>query len=225
MALKTKKKLHTPKLGNKARVLKIIELLEDEFPDVKIALHSTNPLEILVATILSAQCTDQRVNIVTKTLFKKYQRAEDYANADLKELEQDIKSTGFYHNKARNIKKCCRILVGKFHSQVPKTMEELLELPGVARKTANVVLQNAYGVVEGIAVDTHVRRVSARLGLTENKDQDKIEQDLLRIVPKDKWMRIADVLIFLGRRVCVARTPKCESCVLNRICPSAFTFN
>jgi endonuclease-3 len=182
-------------------------------------------LEILVATILSAQCTDQRVNIVTKTLFKKYQRAEDYANADLKELEQDIKSTGFYHNKARNIKKCCRILVGKFHSQVPKTMEELLELPGVARKTANVVLQNAYGVVEGIAVDTHVRRVSARLGLTENKDQDKIEQDLLRIVPKDKWMRIADVLIFLGRRVCVARNPKCESCVLNRICPSAFTFN
>ena len=205
--------------------MKIIELLEDEFPDVKIALHSTNPLEILVATILSAQCTDQRVNIVTKTLFKKYPRAEDYANADLKELEQDIKSTGFYHNKARNIKKCCRILVGKFHSQVPKTMEELLELPGVARKTANVVLQNAYGVVEGIAVDTHVRRVSARLGLTENKDQDKIEQDLLRIVPKDKWMRIADVLIFLGRRVCVARNPKCESCVLNRICHSAFTFN
>jgi endonuclease-3 len=225
MALKTKKKLHAPKLDNKARVLKIIELLEDEFPDVKIALHSTNPLEILVATILSAQCTDQRVNIVTKTLFKKYQRAKDYANADLKELEQDIKSTGFYHNKARNIKKCCRILVGKFHSQVPKTMEELLELPGVARKTANIVLQNAYGVVEGIAVDTHVRRVSARLGLTENKDQDKIEQDLMRIVPKDKWMRIADVFIFLGRRVCVARNPKCESCVLNRICPSTFTFN
>jgi endonuclease-3 len=220
-----KKKPSGGTVDDKARITRIIELLEKGFPDAKIALHYTNPLELLIATILSAQCTDERVNIVTKTLFEKYQKAKDYADAGLKELEQDIKSTGFYHNKARNIKRCCKMLVEKFDSYVPRTMAEMLELPGVARKTANIVLQNAYGVVEGIAVDTHVRRVSARLGLTENEDPGKIEQDLMRIVPKDKWMRIADLLIFLGRRVCVARKPKCEACVLNRICPSAFTFS
>jgi endonuclease-3 len=224
MASKTKKKPPAPKLDNRAKITKIIELLEKEFPDAKIALHYASPLELLIATILSAQCTDERVNIVTKTLFKKYLKAEDYAGADLKELERGIKSTGFYHNKAKNIKKCCQMLVEKFNSQVPRTMAEMLELPGVARKTANVVLQNAYGVVEGIAVDTHVRRVSARLGLTENEDPAKIEQDLMKLVPKNKWMRITDLLIFLGRRVCVARKPKCETCVLNRICPLAFTF-
>ena len=215
----------TVNLADRTRVIRIIELLEKEYRDAKIALNHSNPLELLVATILSAQCTDERVNIVTKSLFKKYRRAEDYASADLKELEQDIKSTGFYHNKARNMKKCCKMLVEKFDSHVPRTMAEMLELPGVARKTANIVLQNAYGVVEGIAIDTHVRRVSARLGLTENEDPGKIEQDLMRIVPKDKWMRIADLLIFLGRRVCAARKPKCEACVLSRICPSAFTFS
>jgi endonuclease-3 len=225
MAAKMKKKPFGGTVDDKARITRIIELLEKEFPDAKIALHYTNPLELLIATILSAQCTDERVNIVTKTLFEKYRKAKDYADAGLKELEQDIKSTGFYHNKARNIKRCCKMLVEKFDSYVPRTMAEMLELPGVARKTANIVLQNAYGVVEGIAVDTHVRRVSARLGLTENEDPGKIEQDLMRIVPKDKWMRIADLLIFLGRRVCVARKPKCEACVLNRICPSAFTFS
>lgn len=209
---------------NKRRVLRIIYLLEKEFPDARIALNYTNPLELLVATILSAQCTDERVDIVTKALFKKYTKPEDYAKADIAQFEQEIKSTGFFRNKAKNIKGAAEILVQKFGSEVPKTMEELLELPGVARKTANIVLQNAYGVVEGIAVDTHVRRVSARLGLTTNEDQDKIEEDLMQIVPKEKWMRITDLLIFLGRRVCTARKPRCEVCALNKMCPSAFTF-
>ena len=211
-------------LDSKTRVLRVVELLEKEHPDAKIALHYTNPLELLVATILSAQCTDERVNMVTKKLFKKYTKAEDYANADLKALEQDIRSTGFYRNKAKNIKKCCQLLVEKYNSQVPRKMEELLELPGVARKTANIVLSNAYGVIEGVAVDTHVRRLAQRLGLTESDDPAKIEADLMNIIPRDKWMRITDLLIFHGRRICVARNPKCDACVLNKICPSAFTF-
>jgi len=211
-------------LNNKTRILKIIELLEKEHPEAKIALHYTSPLELLVATILSAQCTDERVNIVTKTLFDKYGAAEDYANTDLKELEEDIRPTGFYRNKARNIKKCCQMLVEKYNSRVPKTMEEILELPGVARKTANIVLSNAYGVIEGIAVDTHVRRLAKRLRLTEHEDPNKVENDLMKIVPKNYWMRITDLLIFHGRRICVARKPKCEICVLNELCPSAFSF-
>ena len=212
-------------LDPKNRALRIIALLEKEHPDAKIALHFTNPLELLVATMLSAQCTDERVNMVTKELFKKYTKAEDYANADLKTLEQDIKSTGFYRNKAKNIKKCCQLLVEKYNSQVPRTMAELLELPGVARKTANIVLSNAYGIVEGVAVDTHVRRLAQRLGLSESDDPAKIEADLINIVPREKWMRITDLLIFHGRRVCVAKKPKCDACVLNKICPSAFTFD
>lgn len=212
-------------LDPKNRALRIIALLEKEHPDAKIALHFTNPLELLVATMLSAQCTDERVNMVTKELFKKYTKAEDYANADLKTLEQDIKSTGFYRNKAKNIKKCCQLLVEKYNSQVPRTMAELLELPGVARKTANIVLSNAYGIVEGVAVDTHVRRLAQRLGLSESDDPAKIEADLMNIVPREKWMRITDLLIFHGRRVCVAKKPKCDACVLNKICPSAFTFD
>jgi endonuclease-3 len=209
-------------LDKRTRVLKIIELLEKEYPKAKTALHYTSPLEILVATILSAQCTDKRVNIVTKSLFKKYRTAEDYANADLAELEQDIRSTGFYRNKAKNIKNAGRMLVEKFNSQVPRTMDELLELPGVARKTANIVLSNAYGIIEGIAVDTHVRRLSKRLGLTENKNPNKIEADLMLIVPKSHWKRITDLLIFHGRNVCMARKPKCSICSLNKICPFAF---
>jgi len=212
-------------INNESRVLKIIELLEKEHPDAKIALHYTNPLELLVATILSAQCTDKRVNFVTKTLFKRYKTAEDYAKADLKELEEIIRSTGFYRNKAKNIKKCCQILVEKFNSQIPKTMEELLMLPGVARKTANIVLSNAYGIIEGIAVDTHVRRLTKRLKLTENEEPNKIEKDLMKIVPKNQWMRITDLLIFHGRRICKANNPKCDVCVLNKLCPSAFTFS
>ena len=211
-------------LDSKTRVLRVVELLEKEHPDAKIALHYTNSLELLVATILSAQCTDERVNMVTKALFKKYTKVEDYANADLKALGQDIRSTGFYRNKAKNIKKCCQLLVEKYNSQVPRKMEELLELPGVARKTANIVLSNAYGIIEGVAVDTHVRRLAQRLGLTESDDPAKIEADLMNIVPRDKWMRLTDLLIFHGRRICVARKPKCDACVLNKICPSAFTF-
>ena len=211
-------------LEPKHRVLKIIELLEKEFPDAKTALNYSNPLEMLVATMLSAQTTDATVNVVTRSLFKKYRTAEDYAKADIKELEQDVRSTGFYHNKARNLQKCCQMLVEKYHSQVPKTMEEMLELPGVARKTANIVLNNAYGIIAGVAVDTHVRRLSQRLGLTESDDPSKIEQDLMQITPKEKWMKLTDLLIFHGRQVCIARKPKCEVCVLNKICPAAFTF-
>jgi endonuclease-3 len=218
------KQLQNTDSDDQNRTLKIIELLEKEHRDAKIALNHTNPLELLIATILSAQCTDERVNIVTKTLFKKYRSIEDYAGADLKELEQDIRSTGFYRNKARNIKKCCQMILDKFGSQVPKTMEEILELPGVARKTANIVLSNAYGVVEGIAVDTHVRRLSRRLRLTANDNPDKIEQDLMKLVPKSKWMRFTELLIFHGRKTCTAKRPKCETCVVNKLCPSAFTF-
>ena len=209
-------------LSTKERVQKIIELLEKEYPDAKTALHYRNPLEMLIATILSAQCTDKQVNIVTKALFKKYQTAEDYANADLSELEQDVRSTGFYRNKAKNIKNTGRLLVEKYDSQVPQTMEELIKLPGVARKTANIVLSNAFGIIEGVAVDTHVRRLSQRLELTKNKNPNKIEADLMQNVPKAQWKRIADLLIFHGRNVCIARKPKCSLCSLNKICPSAF---
>ena len=215
----------TAEADRKARASTIIKLLEKEYPQAKIALRYSNPVELLVATILSAQCTDERVNRVTEKLFKKYRKAGDYAKADLGELELDIKPTGFFRNKAKNIKQTSQILVDRFNSQVPKTMEELMQLPGVARKTANIVLQNGYGIIEGIAVDTHVRRVSKRLGLTENEDPNKIEQDLMEIIPKDKWMRITDLLIFLGRNVCTAKKPKCAMCVLNKICPSAFTFD
>ena len=212
-------------LEPKARAQKIMELLEKEHSDAKIALSYKNPLELLVATILSAQATDEQINSITPRLFKKYKTPEDYANADLNELEQDIRSSGFYHNKAKNLKNTGKMLVEKYNSQVPKTMEELVELPGVARKTANIVLFNAYGVIAGVAVDTHVRRLAQRLGLSENSDPNKIEKDLMNLVPKDKWMRITDLLIFHGRRVCDARKPRCGACVLNKICPSAFTFN
>ena len=211
-------------LDREKQALAVIDLLEKRYPQAKIALIFKNPLELLVATILSAQCTDKRVNIVTKDLFKKYKTAKDYAEADLKQLEEDIKPTGFYHNKANNIKNCCTLLVEKYRGQVPKTMEEMLELPGVARKTANIVLSNAYGVVEGVAVDTHVRRTSKRLGLTDSGDPKQIEQDLMDEIPRNKWMRITDLMIFLGRDVCTAGIPRCEDCILNQICPSAFTF-
>lgn len=211
-------------LEPQARAAKIIELLEKEYPDAKVALHYSNPLDLLIATILSAQATDEQINKITPKLFKKYRTAEDFANADLQELEQIIKSSGFYHNKARNIKNCGKMLVEKYNSKVPNTMTELLELPGVARKTANIVLTNAYGIVEGIAVDTHVRRLAQRLGLSEKDDPNKIEADLMQLVPKPKWMRITDLLIWHGRRVCTAKKPNCAGCVLNKICPCAFAF-
>lgn len=207
------------------RTTKIIQLLNKEHPDAKIALDYSKPLELLIATILSAQSTDERVNIVTKSLFKKYTKPEDYANANIKELEQDIRSTGFYHNKADYIQKANRVIIEKYEGKVPKSMDQLVELPGVARKTANIVLYNGYGVTAGIAVDTHVRRLSQRLGLTENENPDKIEQDLMELVPKDQWMHFTDLLIFHGRRVCTAKKPNCAGCVLNKICPCAFEFS
>jgi len=213
-----------PKMENRLRVQEIIKFLEKEHPDAKIALHCSNPLELLVATVLSAQSTDKTVNEVTKSLFKKYRKAEDYANANLRELEKDIKSTGFYRNKARYLKKMGQILVEEFGSEVPRTMEELTALPGVARKTANVVLSNAYGVIEGIAVDTHVRRLAQRLELSGNKDPEKIEKDLMELTPKEQWPRLTDLLIFHGRRVCKAKKPNCRGCVIRKLCPSAFTF-
>jgi len=206
----------------KERVEKIIELLEKEYPDAKTALHYRNPLEILVATILSAQATDKQVNVVTKSLFKKYRTAENYADADLSELEQDIRSTGFYRNKAKHLKNAAKLLVEKYDGKVPRSMDDLVELQGVARKTANIVLSNAYGIVVGVAVDTHVKRLSQRLGLTKNKNPDKIEKDLMEIVPKSQWERITNLLIFHGRNVCTARKPNCKECTLNKLCPSAF---
>jgi len=208
----------------KERAAKIIQLLEKEYPDAKIALDYSNALELLVATILSAQSTDVTINQITKKLFKKYTKPEDYASADITMLEQDIKSSGFYHNKAKNIQKAAQLILEKFGGKVPKTMEKLMELPGVARKTANIVLFGAYGKVEGVAVDTHVRRLSQRLGLTENEDPDKIEKDLMQLVPKEKWMHFANLLIFHGRNVCFARKPNCTGCELNKICPCAFAF-
>ena len=211
-------------LEPKERASKIIELLEREHEDAKIALHYANPLQLLIATILSAQATDEQINKITPALFKKYRTAKDFANADRLELEQLIRSSGFYHNKAKNIQNCCKNLVEKYDGKVPKTMDELLELPGVARKTANIVLQNAYGIIEGIAVDTHVRRLAQRLGLTLYDDPNKIEQDLMRLIPKNQWSRITNLLIFHGRRVCIAKKPNCSACSLNKICPCAFAF-
>lgn len=207
----------------KQRTQKIIERLKQQYPNAKTALIHTTPLEMLIATMLSAQTTDARVNIVTQTLFEKYHTAQDYADANLEELEEDIHSTGFYHNKAKNLKASCQILVEKFGGQVPKIMAELLELPGVARKTANVVLYNSYGIIAGIAVDTHVMRLAKRLGLSGQKNQDKIEKELMALVPREQWMQLTDLLIFHGRQVCMAKNPRCSICVLNKICPSACT--
>ena len=206
------------------KVNEIISILRKEYPDAKIALFHSNPFELLIATILSAQCTDARVNEVTKKLFGKYRTPQDYMRISQEELEKDIYSTGFYRNKAKNIKKLSEILVNDFGSKVPDNMDDLLILPGVARKTANVVLSVAFGKNEGIAVDTHVKRVSARLGLTGNKDPDKIEKDLMLQVEKSNWGIFTLLLIKHGRKICHARKPSCSECVLNKLCPSAFTF-
>ncbi len=196
---------------------KITELLLKKYPKPKIALNFDNPLELLVATILSAQCTDKRVNEVTKDLFKKYKTAEDYARADLKTFEQEIKPTGFYKNKARQIINCCRMLVEKFGGKVPDTLDELTQLPGVGRKTANVVLGSAFGK-PAIAVDTHVLRVSNRLGLVNTKDPEKVEMELMRQMPKSKWTPFTLAMILHGREVCKARKPRCGECVLYDEC-------
>ena len=203
------------------RSLEILKILKETYPEAGIALKFENPLQLLVATILSAQCTDERVNRVTPGLFKKYPSARAFAEADPEELAQDIRPTGFYKQKAGFIKEACRILLEKHGGEVPKSMEALLELPGVARKTANIVLANAYGIVEGIPVDTHVRRLAHRLGLSRQKDPLKIERDLMNLIPKEDWAVIPYVLQAHGRRICTARKPKCEKCVVKDLCPSA----
>jgi endonuclease-3 len=207
-----------------AQAAEVIERLEKEYPGASIALKHANPLELLVATILSAQATDVGVNKVTPGLFAKYRTAADYANADREQFEQEIRSTGFYRNKTKNIINAARTLLDNFGGQVPRTMAELVTLPGVARKTANIVLYNAYGVIDGVAVDTHVGRLAQRLGLSAYKDPVKIERDLMKQVPRQKWGRFSNLLIDHGRAVCTARKPKCDICLLNDICPSAFTF-
>ncbi len=199
---------------------KILSLLKKEYPKAKIALNFSTPLEILVATVLSAQCTDKRVNIVTKSLFKKYRKVQDYAKANLKTFEQEIRSTGFYRNKAKNIISTAQKIVKDFNSKLPDSMDKLLQLPGVARKTANIVLLNGFGKVDGIAVDTHVRRLSQRLGLTKNQDPQKIEQDLMKILDKKEWGKFSYLLIDHGRKICAAKKPKCLECILQKLCPS-----
>ncbi|MBX7223096.1 MAG: endonuclease III [Blastocatellia bacterium] len=205
------------------RVKDIIARLKKAYPEATCSLRYENPLELLVATILSAQCTDERVNLVTETLFRKYRSAVDYAQADVAELEQDIRSTGFYRNKARNIQGTGKRLVEAFKGKVPRTMEELLTLPGVARKTANVVLGNAFGKAPGVVVDTHVTRLSARLDLSQAPNPEKIEVDLMKLVPEKHWVMFPHWLIFHGRAVCKARSPQCGVCVLADICPGKGT--
>ena len=203
---------------------RIWTLLQTEYPNAAPELHFSNTLQILVATILSAQCTDMQVNKVTEVLFKKYRSVEDFANADIRDLEKDIYSTGFYRNKAKNIKKSAQMIISDFDSQVPNTMEDILTLPGVARKTANIVLARGHGVVEGIAVDTHVKRLSNLLGLTENADPVKIEKDLMNLARREDWEALSMTLILHGRRVCVARKPKCGVCVVSELCPSRYDY-
>lgn len=201
------------------RTKEIIKRLKKEFPDAHCELNHTNAFELLIATILSAQCTDVRVNIVTADLFRKYRNPQDYLNVPAEELEQDIRSTGFYRNKTKNIQGACEKIIKDFGGNVPKTMEELLTLNGVARKTGNVVMGNAFGIASGVVVDTHVKRISNLLGLTKEKNPVKIEQDLQKLVPKRDWVMFPHLIIWHGRRVCKARNPSCEECTLENICP------
>ena len=201
------------------RLKKIITALDRAYPEAHCELDHRNPLELLVATILSAQCTDKRVNIVTADLFKKYRSAEDYANAPLAGLEQAIKTTGFFRNKAKNLKAACQTIVEQHGGKVPSTMEELIQLGGVGRKTANVVLGNAFGINVGIVVDTHVARLSCRLGLTQQKTPEKIERDLMALVPQKLWTVFSHWLIWHGRRRCFARKPDCANCEVLGLCP------
>jgi len=204
-----------------ARAPEIVRILSETYPDAKVALNFSNALEMLVATILSAQSTDVNVNKVTETLFEKYPTAEDYLRVPEDELKADIKSTGFFNQKATAIREACRRIVEVYDGKVPDTMEGLLTLRGVARKTANIVLGNAYGKVEGIAVDTHVKRLSNRLGFTTESDPDKIEQDLMHLIPRERWFDFTYVLIDHGRALCVARRPLCEQCPVNYLCPAS----
>ena len=200
------------------RALKIIKYLKKEFPHAKCALNYKNPLELVVATILSAQCTDERVNKVTLNLFKKYKTVQDYAESSLRELEKDIHSTGFFRNKAKSIRECCKGMIEKHKGKVPRTMEELVKLPGIGRKTANVILGNVFDI-PGIVVDTHVRRLSNRMGLTTLQDPVKIEFDLQKIIPQKEWTNFSHLLIWHGRKTCIARKPKCDVCCISDVCP------
>jgi len=203
------------------RAPQIIGILSAAYPDAHVALEFSDALECLVATILSAQCTDERVNMVTKDLFAKYRSAQDYLRVPESELAADIRPTGFFNQKTKSIRGACVRIVEAYGGTVPDTMEEILTLPGVARKTANIVLGNAYDVVEGVAVDTHVRRLANRLGFSDQKDPDKIERDLMRAIPKERWFDFTYVLIDHGRSICVARVPRCEDCPVSDLCPSS----
>ncbi len=211
-----------PQPGSLEQVHAIIAELRQLYPEAKCSLNFSNPLELLIATQLSAQCTDERVNMVTEGLFQKYRGVEDFATVSQEELEQDIRSTGFYRNKAKNVRATSQRLISEYGGEVPRTMEELLTLSGVARKTANVVLGNAFGIVVGFVVDTHVGRLTRRLGWTTNTDPVKVEQDLMRIVPREDWLDLSHLLIFHGRAICDARKPLCQQCTLVPLCPSAF---
>ena len=214
--------LMTPDIQN--RTDEIIKRLKNEYPDAHCELNHSNAFELLVATILSAQCTDARVNIVTATLFRKYRSPLDFLNVALEELEQDIRPTGFFRNKAKSIRGASEKIINNFGGEIPTTMDELLTLNGVARKTANVVLGNAFGIASGVVVDTHVSRLSQRLGLTEAIAPEKIEKDLQNLVPEKDWIMFPHWLIAHGRKICQARKPKCAECLLNDLCPTAFTF-
>ena len=203
------------------RAPEVIRRLEAAYPDAKVALNFSDPLECLVATILSAQCTDEKVNEVTATLFKKYRRAEDYLAVPEDELKADIKPTGFFNQKAASIRAACQRIVEVYGGEVPGTMEDLLTLRGVARKTANIVLGNSFGIVEGVAVDTHVKRLANRIGFSNESDPVKIEQDLMRLIPREKWFSFTYVLIDHGRAICHAKKPRCTECPIEPLCPSS----
>ncbi len=206
----------------KQKVRKMIRRLKRAYPDARCSLNHSNPFELLIATILSAQCTDARVNIVTENLFRKYRKPEDYLKVSTRELQQDVRTTGFFRNKTTSIQGTAKALTEQYGGVVPQTMDELLELPGVARKTANVVLGNAFGIHAGVVVDTHVTRLSHRLGLSAEKTAEKIEQDLIAIVPKKDWVIFPHLFIAHGRAICKARSPLCEECMVEKLCPSSF---
>jgi endonuclease-3 len=217
----TAKKTLTRTSSIEARAPDIIRRLSKTYPNAHVALIFSNPLECLIATILSAQCTDERVNMVTKDLFKKYRTPADYLDVSEDEFKEDIRSTGFFNQKTASIRGACRRIVEVYGGSVPSTMEDLITLPGVARKTANIVLGNSFGKVEGIAVDTHVRRLANRLGFSDTQDTDKIELDLMRLVPRKKWFDFSYVLIDHGRAICKAKKPDCADCSVNDLCPSS----
>jgi endonuclease-3 len=210
-----------PQPGSQEQVNAILTELALLYPNARYDLNFTKPLELLVATQLAAQCTDERVNAVTKTLFQKYRSVEDYANVSQEEFEQDIKPTGFYRNKAKSIRAACQYLIDHYNGEVPRTMEEMVRLPGVARKTANVILGNAFGISVGFIVDTHVGRLARRFGWTQQEDAVRVEQELMRLVPPEEWLSTAHRMIYHGRALCVARNPRCPQCSLAPLCPSA----